>query len=70
VVREVVTKISDERTNKVGEVEFEIRILIHQSHAGAIIGKGGAKIKGAQSIEFKFNYVRQLQSCASRRARS
>lgn len=42
----MVTKISDERTNKVGDVEYEIRILIHQSHAGAIIGKGGAKIKG------------------------
>jgi len=30
--------------------ELEMRILVHQSHAGRIIGKGGEKVKKIRSV--------------------
>jgi predicted RNA-binding protein YlqC (UPF0109 family) len=30
--------------------EFEIRMLLHQSLAGCVIGKGGAKIKELKDV--------------------
>jgi len=30
--------------------ELEVRILVHQSHAGRIIGKGGEKVKKFRAV--------------------
>lgn len=44
-LRDIMPKIVDERPNKNNEPEGEVRMLVHQSHAGALIGKGGSRIK-------------------------
>lgn len=45
-------------SSKQGSVdEFEIRILLHQSLAGCVIGKGGSKIKELKDVSRNFfNY--------------
>ncbi|XP_055628652.1 heterogeneous nuclear ribonucleoprotein K [Toxorhynchites rutilus septentrionalis] len=45
---ETVTKVVKDimkHLDKAGENEFELRILVHQSLAGCVIGRGGTKIK-------------------------
>ncbi|KAL1395575.1 hypothetical protein pipiens_011150, partial [Culex pipiens pipiens] len=45
---ETVTKVVKDimkHLDKAGENEYELRILVHQSLAGCVIGRGGTKIK-------------------------
>ena len=41
--------------------DTEVRMLIHQSHAGAVIGKGGSKIKELQ--EQTNSHLKVFQEC-------
>lgn len=41
--------------------DLEIRVLVHQSHAGAIIGRGGAKIKELR--EQTESHLKVFQEC-------
>ncbi|XP_050674518.1 heterogeneous nuclear ribonucleoprotein K homolog isoform X2 [Leptidea sinapis] len=43
IVREIVPNLND--TYRSGNEELDIRLLIHQSRAGCVIGKAGSKIK-------------------------
>lgn len=45
---ETITKVAKDvmkHVDKAGENEYELRILVHQSLAGCVIGRGGTKIK-------------------------
>lgn len=41
--------------------EIEVRVLVHQSHAGAIIGRGGTKIKELR--EQTESHIKVYQEC-------
>ena len=38
------------QVGSVDSEEIEVRMLVHQSHAGRIIGKGGDKVKKIRSV--------------------
>jgi len=42
--------------------EMEVRILVHQSHAGRIIGKGGEKVKKFRSVSVYYIYITFLDN--------
>lgn len=44
IMRDVIPTIS-QQMNRAEDDDHEIRVLIHQSHAGRVIGKGGTRIK-------------------------
>ena len=58
MVEKISERLMEDRSPRAND-ELDLRMLIHQSHAGAIIGKGGAKISelrnetGAQLKVFK-----------------
>jgi heterogeneous nuclear ribonucleoprotein K len=45
ILRDVIGYIDDRAHNNSSEREVELRLLIHTSHAGGIIGKGGQRIR-------------------------
>lgn len=38
-----------------GETDVDVRMLVHQSQAGCIIGKGGLKVKELREVSSKCN---------------
>jgi len=57
---EVLNKLAEEQRRE-NRGDLDIRVLVHQSHAGAIIGRGGAKIKELRD-QTKSN-IKVYQAC-------
>ncbi|XP_026763070.1 heterogeneous nuclear ribonucleoprotein K isoform X2 [Galleria mellonella] len=45
IVKDILPNLADGGPNKGNNDDLDVRLLIHQSRAGCVIGKGGAKIK-------------------------
>lgn len=51
-----------------GETDVDVRMLVHQSQAGCIIGKGGLKVKELREVSLytiKNRHIRQTFGCDS-----
>lgn len=49
-----------------GSDEIDVRMLVHQSQAGCIIGKGGLKIKELREVSRRICFVRCLNALSTR----
>lgn len=45
ILLDVLPKLNDYSNNDDTDSDYELRMLLHQSHAGCLIGKGGSRIK-------------------------
>ncbi|KAL7306035.1 hypothetical protein TKK_0001500 [Trichogramma kaykai] len=62
ILNELIPKLEESSPKNGNEADLDLRMLVHQSQAGCVIGKGGGKIKELREINMKSVFVENFDS--------